>query len=383
MKVVYRDNIYSIYFFLLLCFNGYTVLYFYPQIKLIYLIVILFFFIVALTRIRLRKSDFVVLLCFFYFTFFFDIRAWLNNLYLIFIPLFTLVVAISDFKKDTILSIIYKINILLFISCVVYIIEHMYSLPSLMANHPYSDRTYTCYLLVSCTEFNYPDRFAFIFEEPGTMGSIALIALLFSYLTGVKDLKYNFGYIISGFLSLSLFFYVGLYIYSIMYFFIRKRYILFLFVVFGPILVIAVYYRDIISLDLSFFHRFEFNSNGIIIGVINDRVSTGLSDFYENMSFSQYLFGFQDKLQNIYPYLDNSFNYKNAVIEKGFFGIYVLFLGLYIWLKDRIHNNKNLFIIFMILILFFYQRPLIYEPYYMMIIFIYARYNELRETIDV
>lgn len=205
-------------------------------------------------------------------------------------------------------------------------------------------------------------RFCGPFDEPGVVGTISFLMLL----TDKFDLKskQNIMLIVSGIISFSLFFYIGIFIYLIYFLFVssKKKYSLIIL-----LFVIAFYTftKDNFFLNQTIWSRLEWDKdNNSIVG--NNRSGYDLDTYFENIIGSKvFYFGLQD--EKILNSFSGSASYKNAILTYGFLtlGLYVLFFFLYAYYN--IPKKVEIIGIMMFMLLTFYQRPSFFSIYYILL----------------
>ena len=197
-------------------------------------------------------------------------------------------------------------------------------------------------------------RFHGYYDEPGIVGTVSGILLLTDNIN-LKN-KYNIPILISGILSLSMFFYILIIIYIILFAKIGYKIIMGL----GMVLAL-VFIFSIGELDLPFLQRFIIE-DGKFAG--DSRTSSAY-----DLWFSNYITSF-DSLIGYGGNKAGDLNvggssYKDLIVNYGliFFVIYLLSFFLYI-----LHHCKkkiSIYVCLFVLICTFYQRPAIFDFFYL------------------
>lgn len=194
-------------------------------------------------------------------------------------------------------------------------------------------------------------RFHGCFDEPGVVGTIALL-LLYIEDYNLKDYK-NIIILIAGICSFSFFFILGTFIYLTIKLFYKNPLYIFIF-----IFAIAVFYhytKDNEVLSELVYARLEWDSSSNSF-VGDSRATDYFKSYYESVKGTWgYYFGVgQDELAY---HNDGGYGYRNAVLRYGaiFCGLYVLFFIVYAYSQKL---SRLSFIIFCIMLCAtLYQRP--------------------------
>lgn len=196
-------------------------------------------------------------------------------------------------------------------------------------------------------------RFHGYYDEPGLVGTISAI-LLVSDKLNLKN-KYNIPILVSGILSLSLFFYVIIILYMLLFSSNRYR----LCIAFILLLIVSLY--GFLETEYPFLNRFVFE-NGKLSG--DTRTSDSFETWYNNFVYStDFWVGLGgNSAQSINR---GGASYKDIIVNYGFifFVFYLFAFLLYILSKSRKKTN-NILCIF-ILICTLYQRPSISDFFYL------------------
>lgn len=215
-------------------------------------------------------------------------------------------------------------------------------------------------------------RFAGPFDEPGVIGSISAILLCINKFN-LKDWK-TYVYLLSGFASLSFFFFIAVFTYGFFYFiFIKKKIIPFLFFV-G---LFAGFYwvsKDDPLLSHTLWGRFEWSSSDSSLAGDN-RMSEDADIYYKSkIGTFEYWFGLRD-YDSYWKIARGGSSYKNIVMKNGMLWL-VLYILFFISIAWRNKKSTILFVLFAALFLeMMYQRPYVVQPFWVFLFSFFARYN--------
>jgi len=203
-------------------------------------------------------------------------------------------------------------------------------------------------------------RFCAMFDEPGVVGTICSIIL---FIEGFNLKKFsNVVFFISGILTFSLFFYLGILVFLIVRVFIRKNIKTTLYTMLGIVVFFFVISSVAILRD-SIGVRIQYDSTTHEIRGDN-RASEELVHYIDvTRGSSHYFFGYPQK---DVVYYSGSAGYRNAILTYGvvFLAFYFLFMHTYIKTYSK-SNKVHYFYCISILILVLYQRPGILAPEYL------------------
>lgn len=245
-------------------------------------------------------------------------------------------------------------------------------------------RVYDNYLLFYWTRYGVENRFSSIFDEPGVVGTIAII-ILFYYreMLSRKDFIVLF---ISGLLSFSLFFMIVAL--PVLYFsnlrslpkqaVVFKVVFVFFFFAFAYLLLVfgARSTKNDPLLANKVYHRFEWQDDWIV-GVVNNRDATVKGFESEYMDFvnsanTQTMVG-KGKDYMLKEYGGSTLSYRVFVLERGIL-ITIYILGLYMsfhsWRRNMIFNLVSSVLILLV----FFQRPGIFTINYFLLFFVGLQY---------
>lgn len=224
-------------------------------------------------------------------------------------------------------------------------------------------------------------RFHGPFDEPGVVGTISFIFLLIEKFN--LNRKNNIIFLISGLLSLSLFFYVATAVYIIYSVFATNKKVINKFAIILIVIVFFIIFRNNEFIDSLIWNRLEWNSSTSTIQGDN-RASSYLNYLYNNKKGTiEYFFGIRDRTQ-IKDILDSA-SYKTAVLMYGFVScfLYLIFFSILSFRKIGFNKSSIMFILFMMLT--FYQRPAFYQLYFIYlfvaVVFIHAQKHNIKNSI--
>lgn len=205
-------------------------------------------------------------------------------------------------------------------------------------------------------------RFCGPFDEPGVVGTISFLMLLAGKFN--LRIKQNIILFLSGIISFSLFFYIGIFIYLIYFLFVssKKKYSLIIL-----LLAISFYTftKENVFLNQTIWNRIKWDEDKKSI-VGNNRSGYDLDTYFDNIIGSKvFYFGLQD--EKILNSFSGSASYKNAILTYGFLtlSLYIVFFLLYAYYN--MHKKIEIFGIMMFMLLTFYQRPSFFSIYYILL----------------
>jgi hypothetical protein len=205
---------------------------------------------------------------------------------------------------------------------------------------------------------HFMTRFSGYYDEPGAVGTVSAI-LLMSRSFNLKD-KLNIPIFIAGILSLSLFFYVTLFVYSML--FARTRYKITLLLI-GVTLYTLLSSNEVLYQLL--FRRLEIH-DGILVGL--NRTEGNFDQWYESFKHTDdYLWGLGGGAND--KYNSGGASYKDLIVNYGviYFGLFMVAMSGYAWKK--IQSLKYFVIYLYILFGVVFQRPFITDMFYLFLIF--------------
>jgi len=229
---------------------------------------------------------------------------------------------------------------------------------------------YTVYPLTVQMNSLYAFRFCGPFEEPGVIGTMNVI-LLFILDMNRKDWK-TYALILSGALSLSLFFYIGVFLFFLIKNITKLR-IIYLLII--ALFIVAFYEvtKDNEILSERVWERVEWNKEeGTFAG--NNRMDYEADKIYESKKWSlDWWIG--DRNFNSYASaFEGSSSYKVVVLRCGMicFALYVLFFLLY---AHKYCKGTKMLLFTVLFLTTIYQRPWMFGIGYFFLLPYYARFN--------
>jgi hypothetical protein len=221
-------------------------------------------------------------------------------------------------------------------------------------------------------------RFHAIFEEPGNVGTTAILLLGITGLD-VKD-KRTWINVLGGLLSLSLFFYVGFIL--LLYFYVIKKRgnsnTKLIIVIVAIILLVLTFSKGTI-LNNYIGSRLQINWTDFSFSG-NNRANSRLIMYFDEIKWKSPVFYLGavlsgENLMTINQLTSGSSGYRNAIINFGLIGciLYIALISLFAW---RHISNKKEFLCFMIVfILILYQRPYFFDRSFLclFLIWIFSR----------
>lgn len=236
---------------------------------------------------------------------------------------------------------------------------------------PYSPINYSVFPFVVRSNGESFFRFCGLFDEPGVVGTFNAILL---YILGfnIKDWR-TYALILSGILSLSLFFYVMVFGYyainNILK--INVKAVLLVTIIVSAFYIIT---KEDVFFNEMLWERIEWDdSKGGVAG--DNRTNDNASDLYKSKMFtSDYWFGSSNKKD--LEYFEGSSSYKAVVLSCGMicFSLYVIFFILM-----ALNRKKGIHLILFLFLLLatFYQRPWMFGMGYLFLFPYYARYDRI------
>ena len=223
-------------------------------------------------------------------------------------------------------------------------------------------------------------RFSGPFDEAGVIGSVSALLLCVDGFDFKKWKTYI--YLISGFFSLSLFFFIAVFTYGIAHFVIVKRSYLNLIILVG--LFVGFYFatKDNHVLSHTLWERLEWDSTeGKIAG--EDRMTAEADLFYnEKRGSYEYWFGLKN-YDSYWKLARGGCSYKNVVMKNGmlFFSLYVLMFLIIAWRNKQSIYSFALFCFLFLAML--YQRPNLFQPAWVFLFSYFARGNIVKDQIII
>lgn len=208
-------------------------------------------------------------------------------------------------------------------------------------------------------------RFHAMFDEPGVIGSIAGLVLWINRFNLKK--WYNIVLFISSIFTFSLFFYLLSIIYVVLYSKIKTKTAIFII----SVISIPILLQKLPDLEILIFNRFKIE-NGIWSG--NSRSSGSFDVWYQSFKNSDaYLFGLGTGSNLIYN--KGGASYKDIIVNYGLLS-FLLFCLSWILLSFSKLPIKYLLLSTLIILMFIYQRPFMFNPF-VLLMFLYCAYSPL------
>lgn len=243
------------------------------------------------------------------------------------------------------------------------------------------DYSYTAYPFLVTINLNSIEaitsnafRFCGLFDEPGVVGTTSLILLYIEKFDLRK--KINIPILISGLLSLSLFFYLGASIFALYYFFfvsrsVKKR--VWLLIVYVLLIVGS---RQSEFLNELIWDRVKWTDGRGLAG--DNRADYELKTYYRSIvGTSEFWWGVSDRAI-IVKFMGNA-GYRNAILIYGAMAclLYILFFVSFAFFKIKNRKTSLLFIILILITL--YQRPSFFYPHYIFLFSMFIIMNAARK----
>ena len=222
-------------------------------------------------------------------------------------------------------------------------------------------------------------RFCGPFDEPGVVGTIAGLMLYIDNFN-LKD-KRNIFILISGLLSLSLFFYVLSAIFLVYFLFSRNVKVVYKFFISSLMALLIVFSMQNTMTRLLIWDRLEYDkTQGMISG--DNRADSSLKSYFNSIQgTSQYWWGVDNKRQ--FANFSDSAGYRNAILSNGAVVciMYLLFFVLYA--LNRIKSIWYILIFITLLLATLYQRPGLFSVNYIFLFSMYIVMHDKRENIKL
>lgn len=210
-------------------------------------------------------------------------------------------------------------------------------------------------------------RFCGFFDEPGVVGTNALLMLLIERFNLRKPS--NVVLLISGLISMSLFFYVGSFLYILYSFTLTEGNVRAKVVAILCFVVVAIFTYNFEVTHAAIWERLEYDeSKGSFAG--NNRSDEDLKRYIDRIRWTDaYWLGVQDK--EVIEKYSGSASVQNAVLKYGIIGciLYVSFFVFYIF--KRIPRRKDALFCLLFLLITLWQRPDMYSIQYVFLYLIF------------
>lgn len=371
-KSISKLNIFALIFSVLLFI--FTKPYFIWDYELLDRISVFLIILIALFNARsISRSDLFILPFFLFYIVYFsysnksNVLGYLANFCLIFILLIRKDKALLFFRYfKNLFCISLFLSLLIYTLIVFFNIDISYN--SILPLNPLKEFNYSQYpFLVSARPLgisNFNIRFSGMFDEPGVIGSLAVVFLLVDRFN-LKS-KQNIILLISGLLSFSLYFYLSIIAY-ILYLVSVKYRILIIFLCF---LLYSITIK-IEAVNTLVWDRIAIE-DGNLTG--DNRSSDALDGAYENFIKSDDLF-WGKGLEYALRFTDGSSSYKLFLLAYGLIFSVTVFLAFSLYGYFNIKKLKHVIIYLFLILSMLYQRPgFIIEPanFFVLIVAIYA-----------
>lgn len=209
-------------------------------------------------------------------------------------------------------------------------------------------------------------RFQSIFSEPGELGTIIGLILLFD--ENYKKLKKErIFFIVSGILTFSLAFYIFMFFkFLISKINLKKKFLMVMFLFFCFAFLGSPYVKNINGGEL--YYRVYGRIKTLNFTRKNKEADLILKEFYKNGNL---LVGTREKVNQNFS-IDIS-SIESIIYEKGFLGLGILIL-FFMFMSDFFSVNKKIKIRIIIFLLSTYQRPNIFQMLYLLILITGVQY---------
>ncbi|RHD63684.1 hypothetical protein DW786_05815 [Bacteroides uniformis] len=226
-------------------------------------------------------------------------------------------------------------------------------------------------------------RFFGIFDEPGVVGTFGLLILSIEKLNFKK--WQNWVVFVSGILSLSLFFFLGLFLVFIISRFLSGKHIyksiivILVTMIAGYLLVVqegSIFYEQV-------GYRFEYDaSEGTFVG--DNRTVSFMQDRYDKLKWNSPIFYFGGKTGGASDKFIDEINeggasYRNMIMKIGLLGTISYLFFFFLYAKNVINSRKDRLIFLFIIIITIFQRPYFMEIGYLFFFFSLANLNDSSE----
>jgi len=280
---------------------------------------------------------------------------------------------------------------LLTVGLPIYLLINLVDIPPLFSvqrGEAGKGRVYDNYFFFYWTRVGVKSRFSSVFDEPGVIGTIIPV-ILFYYRRMLSRFEFWI-LMISGILSLSLFFLI---VFLPVIYFSNTRLLktnqLILRLAFSTVFICMSYITFVLAarstkndpiLSLRVYNRFEWQ-NDWIVGVVNNRDTRiqGFESMYQGfLSESDTdLYTGRGKDYMLKVYGGSTLSYRVFVLERGILILfYLIFLFAYFhpWRKYFIFSCISM----LILMLVFFQRPMLYSLNYFLLVYVGLKLFEMQ-----
>jgi len=285
---------------------------------------------------------------------------------------------------------------LLIVGLPIYFLINLIDIPplfSIQRGEAGKGRVYDNYLFFYWTRAGVKNRFSSVFDEPGVVGTIIPI-IMFYYRRMLSRLEF-WVLTIAGILSLSLFFLI---VFLPVIYFSNTRLLKLKELVFRlafSVVFVCISYvsfvfaarstKDDPLLSLRVYNRFQWQ-NGWIVGVVNNRDTAirGFESLYQGFlsETDADLFTGRGKDYMLKVYGGSTLSYRVFVLERGILILfYLIFLFAYFhpWRKYFIFSCISM----LILMLVFFQRPMLYSLNYFLLVYVGLELFEMQARFNL
>lgn len=222
-------------------------------------------------------------------------------------------------------------------------------------------------------------RFCGPFDEPGVIGTVAGLMLYIDHFN-LKD-KRNVAVLISGLLSLSLFFYVLSAIFVIYYLFSGGVKLTYKLSAFSLMILLVFFSTQNAATRLLIWDRLEYDkTQGVISG--DNRADSYLKNYFNSIQgTSEYWWGLDNKKQ--LASFSESAGYRNAIMSNGAV-VCIMYVGFFVLLAAGCMKSKWYILIFTTLLLTtLYQRPGLFSISYIYLFSMYIVMHSRRGNVEL
>lgn len=300
----------------------------------------------------------------------FGVCARMMMLLYVFIPFAKKEFAVSVYNKFlTIYAIVISISLLSYIGAQ---LGYLHPIGNLVVGQ--HNRAYTIYpLLVLDSGFDFL-RFYGPFNEPGVVGTLAAV-LLCTQKFNFKDWRTSV-ILVSGMLSMSLFFFGLVVCYGFIYIvFVKRRFVVALLFV-GLFAGFYMQTKDDTILYNTLWQRFEWDETEHQFKGDN-RKNEAVDKFYDELKTKpSFWFGSsQSEVERFWRLVEETSSYKVIVLNSGMLFLFLYLLFFVILARRYADNNLRLALFVLVLLANTYQRPDVYSELMLFLYSYFGRYS--------
>lgn len=200
-------------------------------------------------------------------------------------------------------------------------------------------------------------RFCGFYDEPGVIGTIAGVFLVTNRVN-LKEWK-NWPILVAGIFSFSLYFYVLLLLYFLLFSNLKMKII---FVVTVCSIIIPI--KEDPLLEKFLFSRMEFE-DGTFSG--DNRTSTSFETWYQDYLASDKIFWGYGKGKSLVVDSGGA-SYKHLIVDYGIVIFLIYCMGFVFLYWERFRFSKNTLLLIMVFFSLIYQRPFIFSTLYLFLL---------------